>query len=203
MNRNDTEVEAKFYLRDPDGLRRRLEALGALLAHPRVHEVNLRFDLPDGSLTRERRVLRLRRDSHAVLTYKGPTQPGAEVAVRQEIESEVGDFEAVRRLLEALGYQVSVMYEKYRTTYRLEGMEIVLDELPYGAFCEIEAADGESIHRLAERLGLDWTARITMSYLALFDQLKTARGWRMRDLSFENLRGLTFSLDDLGVRCAD
>ncbi len=203
MNRNDTEVEAKFYLGDPDGLRRRLEALGAVLAHPRVHEVNLRFDLPDGSLTRERRVLRLRRDSRAVLTFKGPTQPGAEVAVRQEIESEVADFDACRRLLEALGYQVSVMYEKFRTTYRLEEMEIVLDELPYGAFCEIEAADGDSIHRLAGQLGLDWAARITMSYLALFDQLKRARGWAIRDLSFDNLRGLTFSPEDLGSRRAD
>jgi adenylate cyclase class 2 len=203
VNRNDTEVEAKFYLGNPDGLRRRLEALGAVLAHPRVHEVNLRFDLPDGSLTRERRVLRLRRDARAVLTYKGAAQPGSEVAVRQEIETEVADFDACRRLLEALGYQVSVMYEKYRATYRLEDMEIVLDELPYGAFCEIEAADGDSIHRLAERLGLDWTARITLSYLALFDQLKRARGWTMRDLSFDNLHGLSVSPTELGARRAD
>ena len=51
---------------------------------------------------------------------------------------EVSSFDNAKALLEALGYRVSVMYEKYRTTYDWGGCEVTLDEMPYGDFAEIE-----------------------------------------------------------------
>jgi adenylate cyclase class 2 len=168
----EQEVEAKFPVRSLETVRKRLEQAGAVLEAPRVHEVNLRFDTPEGTLTRERRVLRLRRDSRAVLTYKGAAQPGQEVSVRQEIEVEVSDFEAARRLLEALGYRVSTMYEKYRTTYRLMDAHVVLDEMPFGNFVEIEGENAEKIHAIASVLGLRWEARVAESYLGLFERVR-------------------------------
>ena len=203
MNQNDMEIEAKFYLRDLTAFRQRLETLGAVQVKPRHHELNLRFDLPDGSLTRAHRVLRLRQDGRALLTYKGAGQAGAEVAVRQEVEVEVSDADACRRLLEALGYQVSMIYEKYRTTYRLGNVEIVLDEMPFGLFCEIEAPDAGTIHQLAERLHLNWQARIAMGYYTLFDQLKAARGLNIHDLTFDNFRQNPVDLSVIGITFAD
>lgn len=203
MNPNDVEIEAKFYLNDLAAFRQRLERLGAALVKPRHHELNLRFDLPDGSLTRAHRVLRLRRDGRALLTYKGAGLVGAEVAVRQEVEVEVGDADACQRLLEALGYQVSMIYEKYRTAYRLGEAEIVLDEMPFGMFCEIEAPDAETIHRLAGQLHLNWDARIAMGYYTLFDQLKTIAGLSIRDLTFENFRHNPIDLQIIGIAFAD
>lgn len=41
-------------------------------------------------------------------------------------------------LLQELGYVVSEVYEKYRTTYKLNVLQITLDEMPYGMFVEIE-----------------------------------------------------------------
>ncbi len=199
MKANDTEIEAKFYLTDLPALQQRLLEIGAVLMQERVREINLRFDWPDGSLTQAHRVLRLRKDASAWLTYKGKAQAGEQVAVRQEIEVQVSDFEAARRLLEALGYQVSVMYEKYRQSYSLSGVVITLDEMPYGPFCEIEAPDSDSIQRLAERLGLRWQARISESYLALFERLKQYRGLDLRHLSFDELAGVTVNPQDLGV----
>lgn len=203
MNQNDMEIEAKFYLRDLTAFRQRLETLGAVQVKHRHHELNLRFDLPDGSLTRAHRVLRLRQDGRALLTYKGAGQAGAEVAVRQEVEVEVSDADACRRLLEALGYQVSMIYEKYRTTYRLGNVEIVLDEMPFGLFCEIEAPDAGTIHQLAERLTLNWQARIAMGYYTLFDQLKAASGLNIRDLTFDNFRENPVDLSIIGITFAD
>jgi adenylate cyclase class 2 len=203
MNQNDMEIEAKFYLRDLTAFRQRLETLGAVQVKPRHHELNLRFDLPDGSLTRAHRVLRLRQDGRALLTYKGAGQEGTEVAVRQEVEVEVSDADACRRLLEALGYQVSMIYEKYRTTYRLGNVEIVLDEMPFGLFCEIEAPDAGTIHQLAERLQLNWQARIAMGYYTLFDQLKAASGLNIRDLTFDNFRQNPVDLSIIGITFAD
>ena len=200
---SEQEIEVKFYLRHPHRLRRILHAAGARKVAARVHEINLRFDFPDGHLTREHRVLRLRRDSRAVLTYKGPSDPQQPVSMRQEIEVVVADFTATRHLLEALGLQVSVMYEKKRTTYALGSVHVMLDEMPYGIFCEIEGPDAESIRRAAETLGLNWDARVTVSYLALFERVRLQHHLDIANLTFEGFAGLEISPADLGVQPAD
>lgn len=203
MTSGDREIEVKFYLSNPRAFLARLEAAGAECVQERLFEVNLRFDTTDGSLSRAQRVLRLRRDNRARLTYKGAAVLGDAVSDRQEIEFEVSDLEAAWRLLEALGYRVFVRYEKWRATYRLDTVEIVVDELPFGNFCEIEGPDEDSIRRAADRLGLDWQARIVASYLALFDLLKLKRQLKVDQLSFEDLAHVTVTPEDLGVRPAD
>jgi adenylate cyclase class 2 len=200
MSKSDQELEVKFYLSDLPALRARLEAAGAQLFKPRVHEINLRFDTPSGDLTHGYRVLRLRQDSEARLTYKGPGELVDGVRSRQELEFTVSDFETARHFLEALGYEVSVMYEKYRATYTLNGVLVTLDEMPYGNFAEIEGPDGASIRKTAEVLGLDWERRILDSYIMLFDRLRERFGLAFRDLSFANFKSLTVTEDmlDLG-----
>jgi len=198
-----TELEIKLYLNDLPAFRQRLEDLGAKLVQLRVHEVNLRFDTPEGSLTRSLQVLRLRQDTAARLTYKGPGEVAGGVHARRELEFIVSDFEAARALLEALGYRVSLMYEKYRTTYDLDRVHVTLDEMPYGDFAEIEGPDPESIQAVAKKLGVDWEARVLDSYTALFANLRQTLGLEFRDLSFENFAGLPVSPEALGVRPAD
>jgi len=203
MHNSGQEIEAKFYLGNLAALEQKLRSLEAELISPRVLETNLRFDLPDGSLTAARQVLRLRRDAVARLTFKGPAQPGETVSMRREIEFEVSDFQAARQFLEALGYRVSIFYEKYRTTYALNGCEVVLDELPYGMFAEIEAVNAEAIFNTAKRLGLDWDARIADSYLGLFSRLKAAVGLEAENLAFDELAGWHGDLSAIGLRRAD
>jgi adenylate cyclase class 2 len=203
MNIGDQEIEVKFYLANPVKFLDKLAAVGAVLLHGRQFESNLRFDTPDAKLTREARVLRLRQDDRVRMTYKGPAAQNQPVSMRQEIEFEVSDLAAARRLLEALGYQVSVMYEKWRTTFHLGELEIVHDEMPYGNFCEIEGPGSAAIRSGADSLGLDWDARISFSYLALFDRLKLNRGLQGSELSFAEFGELKISSDDLGVRPSD
>jgi adenylate cyclase class 2 len=71
MTANDQELEVKFYIADLRALEGKLVAQGARLVQPRVHEVNLRFDTAESELKRTYRVLRLRQDNAAHLTYKG------------------------------------------------------------------------------------------------------------------------------------
>lgn len=203
MSKSEQEIEVKFLVRDLAAIAARLDRLAARLSSPRVHETNLRFDTPDGALTRARRVLRLRQDAASVLTYKGPAAPGEEVSMRQEIEFTVSDFQAARRFLEALGYQVSVTYEKYRTMYALGELAVTLDEMPFGRFIEIEGPDAASIQAAAADLRLDWAARSVASYLALFNQLCAARGLPAQNLTFAELAGVEASPEDLGLRYAD
>lgn len=199
-SKSNQELEVKFYIPELAVIQARLEALGAQLSQPRVHETNLRFDTPAGELTHSYRVLRLRQDAKARLTYKGPGEEQDGVRARLELEFTVSDFDLARRLLEALGYEISVMYEKYRATYDLNGVLITLDEMPYGNFIEIEGPDGASIHQLADELHLDWGARILDSYLTLFDRLREGLGLKFQYLSFDNFEGVAVTSQDLGVQ---
>jgi adenylate cyclase class 2 len=202
MSATGQELEVKFYLPDFSSLEKRLAAKGAALAQPRVHEVNLRFDTSTGELMHSFRVLRLRQDTEARVTYKGPGEEVDGVRKRQELEFSVSDFATAQAVFEALGYQVALMYEKYRATYILGEVLVVLDEMPYGNFIEIEGPDGLSIQKVAAELSLDWERRILESYVFLFERLRQARGWEFRDLSFTNFAGKNISPEDLGVQPA-
>jgi adenylate cyclase, class 2 len=199
----DQELEVKYLLADLAKLEQRLKTLGAFQDSQRTHEVNLRFDTPDGALEMGRQVLRLRKDRAVHLTYKGPSSSQEGVRVRTEIEFTVEDFDKAHRFLEALGYQVAFMYEKYRTTYTLDGVKILLDELPYGNFVEIEGSNPQVIHSVNDHLGLDWEKRAPESYSVLFEALKTRRGFSFRDLSFENFASLKITPADLDLHPAD
>jgi adenylate cyclase class 2 len=203
MSNRGQETEAKFYVSHLDAISARLHQLQARLIQPRVLETNLRFDLPDGSLRARKQVLRLRRDTESKLTFKGAGQNTNGIIDREEIEFVVEDFEKARKFLEALGYQKSISYEKYRTTYEMNNTSIMLDELPYGNFVEIEGESEEKIREVASKLGLDWNAAIDNSYTGLFENVRNALQLSFQDLSFENFEGVKVTADHLGVRAAD
>jgi adenylate cyclase, class 2 len=197
------EIEVKFYLNNFASLRARLEEMGAVLVQPRTYEVNLRFDTPSGDLSRTYRVLRLRQDRDARLTYKGPGELSEGARVREEIEFIVSDFPAAQAFLEALGYQVSMAYEKYRTVYDLDRVHVTLDEMPYGFFSELEGETPQDIITLGERLGLNWERRVLDSYSMLFDRFKQNQNLTFRDLTFENFNGMDISPEMLSIQAAD
>jgi adenylate cyclase class 2 len=199
----DQELEVKFHIRDLPAVEARLKDLGAQQVQPRLHEVNLRLDTEDLSLTSSLQVLRLRQDSQARVTYKGPGTTQGGVRVRQEYEFVVSDYQAARSLFKALGYDVAMMYEKYRTVYDLDEVHVTLDEMPYGSFIEIEGPRPESIQSVARSLECSWDSRVLDSYTAIFEQLRATLGFSFRDLSFENFSSLPVSLGEIGIRPAD
>lgn len=203
MSSSGQETEVKFYIRDLKKVEVRLHDLGAQLIQPRTLETNIRFDLPDARLRSEGRVLRLRQDTAARFTYKGASKKEGGILSREEIEFIVDDFEKARRFLEALGYQKLVYYEKYRTTYEMDQALIMLDELPYGSFLEIEGESDSSIHRVADQLNLKWETAVATSYIALFERVYKTRKLSFQDVSFANFSGITVGADDLSVQAAD
>ena len=199
----DQEIEVKFYVNDLLAIRNQLEQIGAQLTQPRMLEINLRYDTSDGELARSFRVLRLRQDTAARLTFKGPARAQDGARIRQEIEMEVESFDQAKVLLEALGYQVNMVYEKYRTKYEFEGVHLDLDEMPYGNFIELEGEDVPALHALSDRLSLDWDASSPASYVMLFEALRAKMNLPFRDLSFSNFTNLRVLPADLGLKNAD
>jgi adenylate cyclase, class 2 len=201
------EIEAKFYVRDLKRIEMRLQDLEAHLLQPRVLETNLRFDLPDNGLRSKGQVLRLRQDTQAKLTYKGAGKSVQGIVNRTEIEFVVEDFKKAKLFLEALGYQKILQYDKYRTTYELQTSEgsthVMLDELPYGNFVEIEGEDTDTIHAIAEKLNLNMRTAISESYSALFERVRRTLGLSFTDLTFANFEGIQVLLEHLQAQPAD
>ncbi len=200
--RTDQELEVKFYLSRQEEMKQKLAITGKLEA-PRVHEVNLRLDTPRRDLAGNGSILRLRKDRSARVTYKGSGRIEGGATLRQELEVTVSDFDTAQHLLEALGFQVVLMYEKYRTTYRVGEVEVDLDELPMGDFIELEGPNAESIQRTAGQLGLDWERRILDSYTVLFEHARQNLGLAFRDLSFADFHEVRVTAEALGVLAGD
>ncbi len=194
-----TEIEVKLYVPDLAQAAAELETQGAALMVPRVFERNLCYEDPAGSFGERGVVLRLRQDTRVRLTYKESHEVIDDVLKRFEAEVEVSDFDTLDLILRKLGYTQQMIYEKYRTTYMLDGAEIVLDELPYGNFVEIEGPV-DKINALVQSLG--WTAypRVTLSYTLLFQRLREHHGLAMRNLTFADFE--TVSLVDVDLMAA-
>ncbi|MCA1629449.1 MAG: class IV adenylate cyclase [Acidobacteria bacterium] len=148
------EIEKKYRL-TPDAaeqLRRRLRELGADGRGVEFEENTL---YAGANLEPGRKNLRLRRvNGRAVLTLK-ERQPSADaVKLQREDETGVGDADTIDRILRALGYAPALVYEKRRETWRLDGVEVVIDELPFGWFAEIEG-ERDAILRAEGKLGLE------------------------------------------------
>ncbi len=197
------EREAKFYIKDLAALTERVRMTGADLVQPRVLEINLRLDTPEGELRKSGRILRIRKDDKVRVTYKDNARNENGIVARTEIEFVADNFEITRKFFEALGYPVSIIYEKYRQVYRIGDVEVMLDELPFGDFIEIEAPSNTLIEGVAQMLGLDRSKMIETNYLGLFDRARQNMNFNFRDLTFENFKGLPVSAMDLEVQPAD
>jgi adenylate cyclase class 2 len=176
-----SELEVKFHVAELGVIRRRVLELGAGLASGRHLERNWRFDLPDGSLSARGAVLRLRQDPAGWLAFKERTD---EPQLREEIEFGVDDPQAALEFLRGLGYRPIGLYEKYRETFDLGECQVMLDELPFGSFVEIEGPSAEALHRAADRLGLRWERQIRQSYLELFEGLRARLELPVEEASF-------------------
>ena len=89
-------------------------------------------------------MLRLRRlGTKAILTYKERFRSNKSIKRQREDETTVGDPDAMEDILDSLGLAPRLVYEKRRATWKLGAAEIVLDELPFGLFMEIEGAENE------------------------------------------------------------
>ena len=198
MSSENLEVEVKFLVDDLAAVRDRLLAFGARIHKPRVYERNVRFDSPWDGLRTQGKLLRLRQDAAARLTYKGEPQTAveSEARVREELEVEVGDFQTTQALLERVGFEPKQVYEKYRETFIFGRAEVVLDEMPFGDFVELEGEEA-SIQAAAAALGLDWDLRILANYLALMAGLKERFGLDFDDLTFENFATVDVAAIDL------
>jgi len=194
------EIEIKFPLSDPKKTRQSLLQVGAS-SEGRHFEDNIRLDNRDRTLSSRRLVLRLRRivfedqAQQCFMTVKLPDEPDSHHAfsIRREIETQVSDSDATLAALAVLGYEPYWRYEKRRETFVWRDLKAEIDELPFGWFLELEGSPQEIVH-LAAQLGFDMKEGLTLSYAAIFENVKRALGLSVSDLTFDSFGGIPVEL---------
>lgn len=132
------EIEKKFRLSEEQFARlaEDLEAIGADFKGEKLEE-NLIYS--GKFLLRNSSVVRIRKTADgATLTFKKWVP--LEGDLKQHIEHETGidDPDETAAMLKLLGLELTVVYEKKRKTWQVRDAEVVLDELPFGLYMEIE-----------------------------------------------------------------
>ena len=158
------EVEVKVLDVNRNALVKKLLSLGAKkYFEGEIHAVS--FDFPDRSISGSKRTLRLRtKGDKTYLTLKNPVD-NPNIKIREELELEVSDFAAMKKILESLNLKQWRDVKKTRISYKLKDVLFEFDKYhgDFGfipEFMEIEVMadnDGEAIQKIyeyAEKLGI-------------------------------------------------
>lgn len=153
------EVELKSVVNDVDATRDVVERAGGKLEYE-GRLIDLRYGDSDGQLLLQDHVLRLRvydsvTGKNGFLDWKGPTQYENGYKVREELSTPVADPEAMKQILENLGYSVVLEIERVIWQYRLEGSAVRFEVYPrMDSLVEVEGTP-DSIESAIKAIGLD------------------------------------------------
>jgi adenylate cyclase, class 2 len=178
MQKENKEIEIKLPIVNLETAIGRLQRVGAEVYLARHLEDNLLFDRKQEPLSKSRMLLRMRNMKKAdppneeiksILTFKGAPEITDGAKDREEIECEISGSNHLQTIFSRLGFEVTFRYQKYRTVYRVKGIELDLctDETPIGDFFELEG-DILRIHEYATKLGYNRDDYITQSYATLY-----------------------------------
>lgn len=150
-----TEYEAKFLNINPADVTVRLKQFGYTCVKPRVLMTRVSLHQPpERHNIHEWWRVRNEGDGTITMTYKrtdADTLDGT-----REIEIQVDDFDRAIAILESTGVQRVAFQETYRETWRLNTIEVCLDEWPgLNPFIEIEGPNGANVETAARELGFD------------------------------------------------
>jgi len=198
--KTNSEIEVKLRVTDIHATARAIKALGAI-SHGRVFEQNTLYDTPRSDLRRRGWLLRVRMETPAkpgasigrirrvLLTSKAPMRQAhgtrkspryKERAERELVADPSRDWPAS---LAALGFKPSFRYEKHRTSFRLRGLHMDLDETPVGVFLELEGQP-RAIDRVARALGYTPADYIRGTYWDVYAADCRLRGREPKNMVF-------------------
>lgn len=148
------EIEKKYRIDKKSivELTAKLGEIGADFAYETFEENYLHRG---GQLEGRSATLRVRKtEKRITLTYKEKISTEGEFKQQIEFETDVSNAEATESIIEKLGYKLSAIYEKHRKAWHVNNVEVVLDELPFGYYMEIEG-EMEDITTVEKLLGAE------------------------------------------------
>ena len=150
-----TEFEATFWPINKDAIRQQLVAVGAIQIYPERLMRRRAFNLPPG-LHSPQRWARVRDEGDRItasVKYIG----GNKIEDQQEAQIIVNDFDQTAELFTLLGCHEKAFQETKRELWKLNEVEIMIDEWPFlEPLIEVEGTSEEQVHETSEQIGMDW-----------------------------------------------
>ena len=162
------EIEAKFKLTDSSKIIKNKEF--KILNTTNVLDVY--FDNEFLNLKSHDKVLRLRKENNKhYIAYKGPRENHNNLIVREEIESEISDFEKAYKIIRNLRFVEIAKVEKERKTYinkKFPKLKITIDKYPFiGEYIEAEGPEPE-VYEFLKIYGFSLSSSIKKNCTELF-----------------------------------
>jgi adenylate cyclase class 2 len=160
------EIEKKYRLTTDDrgAIEKRLRKLGH---KPKLIEFEENTIYGGGNLGFGLRALRLRRvNGEAILTFKERIPTKSPIKHQKESETRVKDPDAADSILRGIGFAPALVYEKRRTRWQVGKAKVVIDELPFGLFMEIEASE-KQIMRVEKLIDAERLPAVIETYPSL------------------------------------
>ncbi len=150
-----TEFEATFIEINKDEIRARLEKAGAERIHPEFMMTREVFELPVGHEIKDG-WLRVRRE-YDKITMSLKVVSGGQIDNQKETCLEVDNFDEAVDFLTSIGCRRKAYQETKRELWKLDGVEITLDEWPYlEPLVEVEGDSEEAVKEVSAKLGFDY-----------------------------------------------
>lgn len=149
------EYEATFIEIDKDATRSKLAAAGARLVRPEFLQKRMVFRLPKGHDIKGG-WLRVR-DEGDKITMSLKVVDGDRIENQKEVQLTVDSFAEARQLLTSIGCEEKSYQESRRELWRLDSVDITIDEWPFlPPFMEVEGASEAEVRAVSEKIGFDY-----------------------------------------------
>lgn len=149
------EYEATFLNIERDEVREKLSYRGAVLIREEFLQKRVVFNLPKGN-SHEHAWLRVR-DEGDKITMSLKVVDGDKIHNQKETELQVDNFEEAVSFLNSIGCEQKAYQENKRELWRLDNVEITIDEWPFlDPFVEVEGDSEESVRLVSEKIGFDY-----------------------------------------------
>ncbi|MFA5155240.1 MAG: CYTH domain-containing protein [Patescibacteria group bacterium] len=161
------EYEATFTNIDKAEMRARLKEAGAILAKPEFLQKRVVFNLPSGHEI-PGGWLRVR-DEQDRITMSLKIINGDKIENQTEVCLQVDNFTEAVNFLEMIGGQKKAYQESRRELWRLDGVEITIDEWPYlEPYVEIEGSSEAAVKKVSLKLGFDYQQALFCGITTLY-----------------------------------
>ena len=167
MKKNDIQI--KFKVENVDAFLEELRKNKYILIGG-AFEKTTRYDFEDERLAQNGIFIRTKDGFCDTITIKEktPKKTQKKYFERKNATFEIEDCDSMKYLLEKIGLTKKYIMEKYRIIWKKESVELHLDELPFGIYCEICSSEKE-IDNIVNKFDIQTIYNCT--YWEIYDQL--------------------------------
>lgn len=150
------EYEATFTNVNKDEVRERFRKAGAVLIRPEYLQKRIPFHLPKEKRSKDS-WLRVR-DEGDKITLSLKVIDGDKIENQKELCLKINSFDDAAELLKAIGCESKSYQETKRELWKLDGVDITIDEWPFlEPFVEVEGDSEKAVKEVSEKLGFNYT----------------------------------------------